>query len=105
MADLLRRHFSPETKLAILKKHLVDKTPVSRVCDEHRIQVSLFYLWQKQLFENGHLAFENGRGQKRTDDAKQKKIDTLEAKVQRKDSVIAELMEEHVQLKKELGDA
>jgi transposase-like protein len=105
MADLLRRYFSPETKLSILKKHLVDKIPVSQVCDEHRIQVSLFYLWQKQLFENGHSAFENGRGQKRTDDAKQKKIDTLEAKVQRKDSVIAELMEEHVQLKKELGDA
>jgi transposase-like protein len=100
-----RRHFTPEQKVAILREHLLDKAPVSEVCDRHHIAVSLFYLWQKEFFENGHRAFQaNGRHAKRTEDARQQKIAALEAKLQRKDGVIAELMEEHVQLKKSLGE-
>lgn len=100
-----RRHFTPEQKVAILREHLLDKTPVSEVCDRHHIAVSLFYLWQKEFFENGHRAFQaNGRHAKRTEDARQQQIDALQAKLQRKDGVIAELMEEHVQLKKSLGE-
>jgi transposase-like protein len=106
MSDTIRRHFSPEQKAAILKEHLVDKTPVSAVCDRHQIGVSLFYLWQKDLFENAHLALgKNGRRDQRVEDAKQQKIAALEAKLQRKDGVIAELMEDHVRLKKSLGES
>lgn len=105
MTTNVRRHYSPEQKVAILREHLLDKTPVSEVCDRHHIAVSLFYLWQKEFFENGHRAFSgNGRRDKRTEDARQQKIDALEAKLHRKDGVIAELMEEHVQLKKNLGE-
>ena len=65
----------------------------------------MFYLWQKEFFENGHRAFAaNGRRQRRVEDARQEKIDALQAKLQRKDGVIAELMEEHVELKKSLGE-
>jgi transposase-like protein len=100
-----RRHFTPEQKVAILREHLLDKTPVSEVCDRHHIAVSMFYLWQKEFFENGHRAFAaNGRRQHRIEDARQVKIDALQAKLQRKDGVIAELMEEHVELKKSLGE-
>jgi transposase-like protein len=100
-----RRQFTPEQKVAILREHLLDKTPVSEVCDRHHIAVSLFYLWQKEFFENGHRAFQaNGRHAKRTEDARQQRIEALEAKLHRKDGVIAELMEEHVQLKKSLGE-
>jgi transposase len=100
-----RRHFTPEQKVGILREHLLDKTPVSEVCDRHHIAVSLFYLWQKEFFENGHRAFAaNGRRQRRVEDARQQTIDTLVAKLQRKDGVIAELMEEHVELKKSLGE-
>jgi transposase len=100
-----RRQFTPEQKVAILREHLLDKTPVSEVCDRHQLQVSLFYLWQKEFFENGHRAFgANGRRQRRIDDVRQQKIEALEAKLQRKDGVIAELMEEHVELKKSLGE-
>ena len=61
--------------------------------------------WQRELFENGHLAFaKNGRGAGKVEEVQQQKIATLEAKIQRKDGVIAELMEEHVTLKKSLGE-
>jgi transposase len=100
-----RRHFTPEQKVSILREHLLDKTPGSEVCDGHHIAVSLFYLWQKEFFENGHRAFAaNGRRQRRVEDARQQRIDALVAKLQRKDGVIAELMEEHVELKKSLGE-
>jgi transposase-like protein len=53
-----RRHFSPQQKVAIVKAHLVDGVPISDLCDRHHIQPAQFYLWQKQLLENGATAFE-----------------------------------------------
>ena len=99
-----RRHFSGADKVAILKRHLLDKVPVSDLCDELGIQVNQFYQWQKQFFENGHAAFDNGRKSKAVDDAQQKKIEQLEAKLVRKNEVMAELMEAHTELKKSLGE-
>ena len=100
-----RRHFTPEQKVAVLRLHLLEKKPVSDVCEEHSLSVNLFYLWQKQLFENGAAAFANsGKRRQALQDAKDRKIAALEEKLQRKNEVLAELMEEHVQLKKELGE-
>ena len=47
-----RRHLSAEQKVAILRDHLVDRVPISNVCEKHQIQPSLFYYWQRQFFEN-----------------------------------------------------
>jgi transposase len=99
-----RRHFSGAEKVAVLKRHLIDKVPVSDLCDELHLYPNQFYGWLKEFFENGHAAFDNGRKSKAVEDAKDKKIEQLEAKLQRKDSVLAELMEEHTLLKKELGE-
>ncbi len=103
-----RRHFSPPEKVAILRRHFLEKTPVSELCEELGIQPSLFYVWQKLFFENGAAAFEskaNGRGVRRAEEGKERRMAFLEAKLQRKDEVIAELMEDHVRLKKELGES
>jgi transposase len=99
-----RRHFEGSEKVAILKRHLVDKVPISDLCDELDIQPTQIYDWLKKFFENGHAAFDNGRKGKAVEEAQKHKIDQLEAKLQRKDSVLAELMEEHVSLKKSLGE-
>jgi transposase len=101
----IRRHFTPEQKVALLRLHLLEKKPVSDLCEEHHLAVNLFYLWQKQFFENGAAAFDNA-GKRRTSEqgVKDRKIAALEDKIQRKNEVLAELMEEHVQLKKELGE-
>jgi len=99
-----RRHFPGPERVAILKRHLVEKVPVSDLCDELGIGPSQFYRWQKELFENGHAAFENNRKSKAIEDSKQRRIEQLEAKLQRKNEVLSELMEEHTKLKKELGE-
>src|SRR5579885_211538 len=99
-----RRHFTPQEKVAIVKRHLLEAVPVSNLCDEFEINPTLFYQWQRPLFENAHLAFENGRKARAVEDAKDQKIQQLEAKLTRKNEVMAELMEAHTLLKKELGE-
>src|SRR5437763_6668664 len=95
-----RRHFSGAVKVAILKRHLIDKVPVSDLCDELHLYPNQFYAWLKEFFENGHAAFDNGRKAKSVEDAKDQKIEQLEAKLVRKNEVMAELMEAHTELKK-----
>ena len=102
-----RRHFSEPEKVAILKRHLIDKVSVSDLCDELHIYPHQFYDWLKKFFENGHLAFANGRSGRKVkaaEDAKDQKIQQLEAKLTRKNEVMADLMEAHAELKKSLGE-
>ena len=99
--DKHRRHFSPEDKVRALRRHLVEKVPISNLCEELGIQPTQFYRWQQTLFENGPATFERTGRPKADSDGQ--RIATLEAKIQRKDEVLGELMEEHVSLKKKLG--
>jgi transposase len=91
-----RKNYTPPEKVAILRRHLIDRVPVSDLCDEYQLQPTLFYAWQKQFFENGAAAFE--RKNAPADAEYLRVIAALQAKLQRKNEVVAELMEEHVQL-------
>ena len=95
-----RRHFTAQQKVAIVKRHLVDGTPVSDLCDEHQILPTQFYQWQKQLFEGGAAAFESRRDGSNAVSSAERQVQQLEAKLATKNEVIAELMEEAVRLKK-----
>ena len=98
-----RKHYTPEEKVAILRRHLLDKEPISKLCDELGLQPTVFYRWQKEFFENGASAFEQKRSLT-NHSAEQERIAYLEKKIQTKDEVLAELMAEHVALKKEIGE-
>lgn len=99
------RSHSPETKASILKQHLVDKKPMSELCNENDLQPSLVYGWQHQLFERAPQALSGDTGKK---DSRERQLEEenarLRAKLQEKDSVIAEVTAELVKTKKELGD-
>ena len=97
-----RKHFTGEEKVKLLRRHLVDKVPVSQVCEDAGVQPTQFYRWQQLFFENGVAAFERSGHPKAS--AHEQRIAFLESKIQRKDEVLAELMEEHVALKKSLGE-
>jgi transposase len=103
-----RRQFTGAEKVAILKRHLLEKAPVSDLCDEHQLYPNQFYTWLKDFFENGHFAFtteRSGRKTKALEDAKQAKIEQLQAKLTRKNEVMAELMEALTDEKKRNGEA
>lgn len=58
---------------------------------------SLFHRWQEQLIVNSALALEGKRTERSQE---QQRIEKLENKIRQKDEVLAELMAEHVALKK-----
>ena len=71
-----RKHYTPEEKAAILRRHLLEKDRAA--------------------------AFEQKARPKHS--AERERIAYLEKKIQTKDEVLAELMAEHVALKKTLGE-
>jgi transposase-like protein len=102
MAKKTRKRFAAQEKVAILRLHLLEHLPISDLCDQHGIHPTMFYRWQKEFFENGAAAFEPRS--RRPVDSKDQRIALLEQKLQRKHEVLSELMEEHIKLKKELGE-
>lgn len=101
-----RRSFTPQQKADAVRRHLSDKVPISTLAEDLAVQPTLIHLWVRQVLDQAERAFERsaGRSAKRADDAKDLKIAQLEEKLVKKNEVVAELMEEHVQLKKELGE-
>ena len=98
-----RKNYTAQEKVAILRRNLIERVPVSDLCEEYQLQPSVFYRWQQQLFENGASALAPRARSAR--DPLADKVKALEDKLTRKNEVLSELMEEHVKLKKELGDA
>jgi transposase len=53
-----RKHYTPDEKVAILRRHLLDKEPIWKLYDDLGLQPTIFYRWQKEFFENGAAAFQ-----------------------------------------------
>jgi transposase-like protein len=99
-----RTHYTAEEKAAILRRHLLDKVPVSDLGEENGLQPTVFYRWHKEFFENGASGFRAKERPARQIEEKQKRVEFLEKKVQTKDEVLGEVMAEHIALKKSLGE-
>ncbi len=90
-----RRKLSPEDKVKILRRHWVEKVPLSEQCDEYGLNPTVIYRWQKMLFENGTAALErreNGRTRKL-----ENKVSALQAKLSLEEArrVVARFVEEY----------
>jgi transposase len=99
-----RRHFTAEQKAEAVRRHVADKVPVSDLADELQVQPTLIHLWVKHVLDHAAAVFERPAGNRRAEDVKERRITHLEEKLAKKNEVMAELMEAHVQLKKELGE-
>jgi transposase-like protein len=97
-----QKNYTPEQKVGLLRRHLLERASVSELCREADIQPTVFYRWLEKLFKQGTQVFARGEGEsvRRVD---QEKIEKLEKKLRQRDEVMAELMAEHVQLKKAVG--
>ena len=96
-----RKRFSAEQKAAIVRRHLVDRVAVADVCEEHGIQPTVFYRWQKQAFDGLAGLFDKtavGRPSRQAEE-----IARLKAQLARKDEVIAEITQDYIDAKKKLG--
>jgi len=97
-----RKNYTAEEKVVILKEHLVGKAPVSDLCDRYEIHPTLFYKWQKLMFENMAVALESKSDPKTN--RLQKENTKLREKISLKDAVISEIMEDYIAVKKSHGD-
>lgn len=106
-----RRTHTPEQKAAIVRRHLVDKIPVSQLCEEYKIQPSVFYSWQKQVLDGLEGVFVDNRRGSRAKSAEARELErerervaALEANLVRKNAVIAEISEQLISEKKSNGE-
>ena len=96
-----RRNFTGADKAAILREHLIEKVPISQVCEKHGLQPTVFYQWQKKLFEEGAVVLERIRGSPTgSRGSEARRIEALVSKLQEKNEVLAEFLGEYVALKK-----
>jgi len=103
MSEKKYRKHSPELKVTAVRRHLLDQVAVSDLCEEYKIRPSLFYKWQKEVFDQALKAYQLSSAPLVL--ARDKaKIKSLEGKLLQKNEVLAELMQEYVQLKKSLGE-
>jgi transposase len=100
-----RRYHSPADKVRILRLHLLEGRAISEICEAEEIHPTMFYQWQKTFFEKGGAAFEGGRSSSRLAGKTERKMAALEDKLRRKDEVIAEIMEDLVRTKKNIGES
>jgi transposase len=94
-----KRKFSSEFKVKVIREHLENQVPVSKLCEQFKIHPNLFYLWKKEFFDGAVNAFTKKKSLKADDD----KIKRLEDKLKDKDSLISEIVEDNLRLKKNLN--
>lgn len=102
-----RRRHTAEQKAEALKRHHLEKQEVSAICEDLKLNPSLFYTWQRTLFANAGAALDasTAPGAKSSRERElEKENEALRAKLAKKDAVIAEISAEYVELKKELGE-
>ena len=104
MSNGVRRHFTPQQKAEVVRRHLADKEPVSKLAEELGVQPSQIHGWVNQVLAQAEAAFQRAGKPRREEQRKAEKIARLEAKLVQKNEVIAELMEENVRAKKASGE-
>jgi len=102
----MSKQFSPEEKALLVKRHLLEEVPVSQLCEENSIRPAIFQQWLEEFFRNGAATFASSqrkRGRPRKEYGQYQQMRDLEHKLAQKENAMAELLAEHVKLKKKLG--
>lgn len=94
-----KRQFTAEFKVQVLREQLENQVPVGKICEQYNIQPSMFYLWKKDLFIGALNTF----SKKKDGKADEEKFTRLEEKLKDKDSLISEIVEDNLRLKKKLN--
>jgi transposase-like protein len=98
-----RRHFTAEQKAEAVRRHLVGQAAISDLAESLQVQPSQIHLWIKQVLDQAERAFGRSDGRRRSERAKDRRIEQLETKLAQKHEVISELMEENIKAKSQWG--
>jgi transposase-like protein len=98
-----RKHLSPQQKVIMLREHLENQVPLSELSEKYDVNINLLYRWKKELFEGAAEIFT--AKQKKLSASETRAIDRLTDKLRDKDKLIAELVQDNIELKKSLNGA
>lgn len=93
-----RKIISSETKAEILRELLENQVPAADLSERYGVNVNSIYNWRKQLFEAAADVF-SGKHEK-TSQKEQAAAARLKDQLREKDSLIAELVQDNITLKK-----
>jgi transposase len=96
-----RRHFSPDDKLKILEEARQPNTTVAEVLRRHQVDPTTFYRWEQHAKDAVRAALARDRRRPESD-SKDREIERLKAELAKKSRIIAEVIEENLDLKKKL---
>jgi transposase-like protein len=96
-----RKRYTSEEKIKILREVLEDGKSISGTAEAYDVHPNQIMNWRKQLFEGGQQIFQIKRPDI-SEKAMDKQTKTLEDKIRHKDTVIAELAQELLELKKSI---
>ena len=99
-----RRTFTATQKADIVRSHLADKRPVSDLAEQHGIHTTVIHTWIRTAIAQVERAFEDPRTKAAEERNDKRQIDKLKARIEQKNEVIAELMQENIRAKKESGE-
>ena len=96
-----KRRYTVQEKLEILEEARAPGSTVAEVLRRHGVDGTTFYRWEKQAREGAREAL-NGKRRDRT--SKDREIERLKAELGKKRAIIAEVVEENLELKKGLSE-
>ena len=92
-----RRKINSSKKMLIIRELLENQVSISDLAEKHSVTIQDIYRWKKQLFESTEIFDRKTRSK---ESPLEKKSKELKDKIQQKDSVISELVEENIELRK-----
>jgi transposase-like protein len=95
-----KKRLSGKEKMMVLRELLENKIQIGELAEKHKLHPNVIYNWKKTLFEKGEMLFEM-KGE-RTSGKSEEKVIRLEEKLKNKDSLISEIVEDNIRLKKKL---
>lgn len=97
-----KKRYTAEEKMMILREHLEKHIPISDLADKYGIHPNAIYGWRKQVIENAptNLSKVETKRTERKHLDMTRKIAELEALLAKRETLIAELVEDNINLKK-----
>lgn len=100
-----RKRYSSEEKTKILREHLDGGTAISDLAEKYGLHPNAIYKWKKDLFENASDVIAPNKKTVRREAELQRRIEELERTLQIRESLIADIVADSIELKKKLNGA
>jgi transposase len=99
-----KKRYTSEEKTIILREYLEKNVPISELAEKYNLHPNAIYQWKKQMFESTPDSFakSNKKTEKKQNEAHQRILE-LEALLSKREALIAELVEDNINLKKKVN--